>query len=85
MKKLVLLAAAFTALIGSSALARDPVFVSPQQSHAFDILPPPPAADSATTKAELAELHRLESTRTESEAVAAKGTTRTKISFSSGE
>lgn len=60
------------ALIVSPAMAREPIFVSPQQSHAFEILPPPPSADSEATKAELAELHRLEATRSEADVARAK-------------
>lgn len=72
MKKSLLIGAALAALALSPALAKDPIFVAPAQSHAFDILPTPPAADSETTKAELAELHRLEAARTEAEAENAK-------------
>ncbi|MGA8169919.1 MAG: phosphatase PAP2 family protein [Methylocystis sp.] len=72
MKLDLLLAASLAVLSISPALARDAVFVSPDQSHTFQILPTPPAADSDTTKAELAELHRIEATRTEAEIAQAK-------------
>jgi acid phosphatase (class A) len=72
MMKAGLAALTTLALIVSPALAREPIFVSPQQSHAFEILPSPPSADSEATKAELAELHRLEETRTEADVARAK-------------
>ncbi len=59
------------AMAGPPALARDPSFVSPAQSHSFEILPSPPAADSATTRAELEELHQIEAKRTDAEAAQA--------------
>ena len=58
-------------LAGSPAQAREPSFVSADQTRAFQILPQPPAADSATTKAELAELHRIEANRTKEQAAQA--------------
>jgi acid phosphatase (class A) len=70
MKK-VLLFLSLAALCAAPALAREPIFVAPEQSHAFQILPTPPAAESATTKAELAELHEIEATRTQAEAAQA--------------
>lgn len=44
--------------------AADPVYVPAAQIHAEAILPTPPAGDSDTTRAELAELHRIEAART---------------------
>ena len=41
-----------------------PYYIDPLQLHLNLILPLPPARDSAITAAELAELHRIESTRT---------------------
>ena len=58
--------------LNAPAMAREPAFVSPDQSNAFQILPTPPAADSDITKAELAELHRIEATRTQAEVARAK-------------
>jgi len=72
MKISLFAAVAATALLTSPALARDPNFVSPQQSHAFEILPTPPAADSDATKAELSELHQLEVSRSQAQAAAAQ-------------
>ena len=54
------------------AHAKDPSFVAPTVSKAFLILPAPPAADSDQTKAELAELHGIEATRTSAEVEQAK-------------
>jgi len=62
---------AIATLASAPALARDPSFVSPSQIHSFQILPSPPAADSAQTKAELEELHRIEAARTDAEAAQA--------------
>lgn len=39
-------------------------YVDPLPLHLYLILPPPPDRDSATTKAELRELHRIEASRT---------------------
>jgi len=72
MKFNLLLAASLAVLATTSALARDPIFVSPDQSRTFQILPTPPAADSDATKAELDELHRIEATRTQAEVAQAK-------------
>lgn len=71
MNKTLLLCVALAAT-STAALARDPIFVSPQQSHAFDILPTPAGSESSTTKDELAELHKLEAARTDAQAAAAK-------------
>ena len=65
MKKLLLAAACLASLIAVPALARDPNFAGPDQTHGLEILHAPPADDSDATRAELAELHRLESTRTQ--------------------
>jgi acid phosphatase (class A) len=54
---------AATSLV-SVAQVRTPSFVSADQTNAFTVLPKPPAADSWVTKEELAELHRLQTTRT---------------------
>jgi acid phosphatase (class A) len=59
-----------TTLIVGGLLALLPVwslaapYVDAPQIHAFDILPTPPAANSAITQADLAELHRLQTLRT---------------------
>ncbi|MDR3435209.1 phosphatase PAP2 family protein [Telmatospirillum sp.] len=60
-------------LVGTAAVeAREPIFLA---AHPFDlqsVLPPPPAEDSAQEADELAELHRLEATRTASQEERAK-------------
>jgi acid phosphatase (class A) len=43
---------------------RKPVFVSPEQLDAWAIVPNPPADHSPTAEADLAEVHRLQKTRT---------------------
>src|ERR1700687_4161026 len=63
MKKFSLSLLCLAALATGSAAA-DPSFVSAQQTNAVQILMTPPAPGSLTTKAELAQLHHLESTRT---------------------
>ena len=65
MTKALLTLAALAALATAPAHAKEPIFVSPAQTHTYDILPTPPADDSEITKAELAELHAIELTRTE--------------------
>lgn len=72
MKNIALAALSLFALSTSLATAKDAIFVAPEQTHTFQILSSPPAAESATTKAELAELHQIESTRTEAEVAKAK-------------
>jgi acid phosphatase (class A) len=60
-------ALAATVLVGSSVLDRagaDPAFLSPAQTDPAKLLPPPPADRSEVQSAELAELHRIEQTRT---------------------
>jgi len=64
MKKIVI---ALMAVLAAPAFAAEPNFAGPVQTHGQWILPAPPAADSATTKAELAELHRIQSSRTSEE------------------
>jgi acid phosphatase (class A) len=44
---------------------RKPIFVNPEQLNMAAILPAPPADDSPRGRAELAEVHRLQDTRTE--------------------
>jgi len=60
------------AVLCAPAVARDAGFVTPEQSHPLEILATPPAPDSATAKAELAELHRIEAARTAEQAARAK-------------
>lgn len=59
--KLLFTLAALTAV---PALALEPSYVPAAQVHAASILPTPPASDSGLTRAELAELHRIEAART---------------------
>ena len=54
-------------LTAAPAFAREPIFVNPNQVHSFEILPPPPADTSDATKAELAELHKIEQARSQAE------------------
>lgn len=54
-----------------AAHAKDPSFVSAEETRAFQILLAPPAAQSLRTQAELAELHHLEGTRSETQKAAA--------------
>ncbi|MRW89928.1 phosphatase PAP2 family protein [Duganella sp. FT80W] len=70
MKTLSLLTIA--ALLAAPAFAAEPIFASPAQTHAQLILAAPPSADSAITRAELAELHRIQSSRTSAEEAQAK-------------
>jgi acid phosphatase (class A) len=60
------------ALASMPALALDPAYVPAAQIHADIILPTPPAGDSTTTHAELAELHRIEAARTPAQAARAQ-------------
>jgi len=71
MKNLVFLFAFFAAVVVNSAVAAEPTFVSPDQSHATQILQDPPGPTSETTKAELNELHRIEVSRTKEQATQA--------------
>lgn len=52
------------AVTASAALAKDGVFIRPDQLDVAAILAPPPANDSETTRAELAELKRIQAART---------------------
>jgi len=61
-----------TLIAAFPAAARDAHFVAPDQSRLGDVLPDPPAQDAEATRAELAELHRLESARTEAQIAAAR-------------
>ena len=63
---------AVSVVVGTSALARDPSFVSADQSHPLAILAAPATDDSDAAKMELAELHHLEATRTPVEVAQAK-------------
>ena len=58
------LAAKVFLLIGVPAYGKDPILLQPSQFDARTILHSPPANDSAQTKAELAALHQIETTRT---------------------
>ena len=57
---------------GSAQNKRKPIFVSPEQLDMTAILAAPPANDSWQTLAELAELHRIQETRTSEEIARAK-------------
>ncbi|QGM45105.1 phosphatase PAP2 family protein [Methylocystis heyeri] len=66
---------ALTSLVlfcGAPAQAREANFVSPDQLGLAAMLPDPPADGADATKAELAELHRLEGARTEAEIASAR-------------
>ena len=54
-------------VIAMPAAAKDPIFVRPEQINAMAILPAPPDNESAATKAELAELHRIQDRRSEAD------------------
>jgi len=54
-------------LLAFSQTPRKVVFVTPEQMPVASFLPTPPANDSAATRAELAELHHLQDTRTPAE------------------
>jgi acid phosphatase (class A) len=71
MIKSIVLGAAL-ALASTALLAREAVFVPPEQSEARLILPDPPADGSEAHKADLAVLHELEATRTPQQAEAAR-------------
>ncbi len=70
MKRLLVLVSALSASVAFSqtptapVAPRQPSFVAASQTNAFQVLPKPPAADSWMTKEELAELHRIQATRT---------------------
>lgn len=71
MHKSVVLGVVLT-LIPATLLAREAVFVPPEQSEARLILPDPPVDGSEAHKADLAILHALEATRTPQQADAAR-------------
>jgi acid phosphatase (class A) len=52
--------------------AHNAYFIDPLVIDLLSILPPPPAEDSDTTKAELADLHRIEKSRTPQQVAAAQ-------------
>ena len=58
---------AIAVFAANPVLAREPIFVSADQSRGADFLPPPPADGSDIQKAELARLHEIEKTRSEAE------------------
>lgn len=55
------------AAVHGPAMARDPSFVAASQTRADLILMAPPSPDAAVTRAELAELHRIEAGRTKAQ------------------
>jgi acid phosphatase (class A) len=59
-------------LLAAPAIAREPIFVTPDQSEAALILPDPPAEGSQVQKDELAHLHEIEKARTPEQAEAAR-------------
>jgi acid phosphatase (class A) len=71
MKIAGLLLFAFTAA-GWAQAPKKPVFISAEQLPILQILPAPPANDSVRGKAELAEVHRIQETRTAAEIAHAK-------------
>jgi acid phosphatase (class A) len=56
--------AAATEASSNTPATRTPYYIDPLSLHLNLILPPPPARNSAITRAELTELHRIEATRT---------------------
>ncbi len=58
---------AFLAAAPTSAQEAKPRFLPPDALDLAAILPPPPAADSATTKAELTEVRRIQAAATDAE------------------
>ncbi|MBA5690705.1 acid phosphatase [Rugamonas apoptosis] len=69
MKKLAIV---LLAMLVVPVYAEESNFAGPSQIHGYWILPTPPASDSAIAKAELAELHRIQSSRTSEEEAQAK-------------
>ena len=67
-----LLASLLATLLAPTASAGTAIFAGPAQTRAQLILQSPPAADSAVTQAELAELHRIQASRTDADAAQAK-------------
>jgi acid phosphatase (class A) len=63
-RRTILAALLASAIATAPAGARDTTFVQPEQFDATEVLHSPPANDSPTTKAELAELHRIQDART---------------------
>jgi acid phosphatase (class A) len=70
MKILLLICVVAITLCGQNT--RKPVFVSPKELDVTDMLPSPPAPNSWQDRMEMAELHRLQDTRTEAEVAHAK-------------
>ena len=68
-------------IAGVPAWAGEPAFVPPSQINALQVLAGPPGADSGTTRAELIELHRLQSQRTPSQVMRAVGDDRNETIF----
>ncbi|MGO4869723.1 MAG: acid phosphatase [Roseiarcus sp.] len=60
------------ALAAAPAFARDPSFAPADPSHGAEILPSPPADGSDGQRAELAQLHEIEKTRTAAEVAQAQ-------------
>lgn len=54
-------------LFAAQAFAKDPIFVSADQSRGAEFLPSPPIDGSAEQKAELVELHDIEAKRSDAE------------------
>ncbi|MDB5908283.1 MAG: phosphoesterase PA-phosphatase related [Massilia sp.] len=71
MHRITLPLCALAALLAGAANAAEPSFVSAEQTQVLRLLATPPAAGSATTLRELADLHRLEETRTAEQAAQA--------------
>lgn len=59
-------------LITAPAFAKEPIFVSAEQSRMSEFLPSPPADGSVEQKAELVELHQIAATRSDAEVAQAQ-------------
>jgi acid phosphatase (class A) len=57
-----------TIFIAAPAFAEEAAFIKAGEVQLLDLLPPPPATDSAETKAEIAAFHAFEATRTDDQA-----------------
>ncbi len=75
------IAALVLALFAAPALAKEPIFVAPEQSEAAQILPDPPADGSPEQRSELAALHAIEAGRTAAQEEAARADAEDKSVF----
>ncbi len=72
LSRIAVILGASTLLTAQTQPVRKPIFVSPDELNGTVLLPPPPPQDSGQIRMDLAELHKIQESRTEAQIAHAK-------------